>query len=69
MMHQSVEPTSGYEANYIVYGLDGDGRIRAAEWIAAGDDEEAQRLARELKHPFGCELWQRDRLVGRIAGL
>ena len=54
------------EANYIVYLLDGVGRIRGAEWIAAADDSEALAQARLRALATPCELWQRNRKVARL---
>ena len=58
--------TSGGAAlpNYRLYRLDGAGRISAAEWIEAADDDAARASARrECAGRF--ELWQRNRLVER----
>jgi hypothetical protein len=53
---------------YRLYRLDGAGRISAAEWVDATDDAEAQSKARE-QYPSGSfELWQRKRLIERVAG-
>ena len=54
------------EANYIVYLLDGVGKIRGAEWIAADDDAEALAQARRRALSTPCELWQRNRRVARL---
>ena len=71
MMHQVIRPaeTGAREANYIVYLLDGDGRIRSSEWIAASSDADAIALARAIRHPFGCELWQRKRKIAQLTVL
>jgi hypothetical protein len=52
-------------ANYRLYRLDGAGKIDAAEWIEAADDEQALQLARGkgAGHPY--ELWYGKRLVVR----
>jgi hypothetical protein len=65
MMHQPIRPAEAGagHAYYIVYLLDGDGRIRGSEWIAAPCDADAIAAARAIDHPFGCELWQRDRKI------
>ena len=52
--------------NYIVYRLNETGRIRGAEWIGAVDDEDALLLARALLPGVSCEVWQRDRRIGRV---
>jgi hypothetical protein len=51
---------------YIVYRLDGVGKIRGAEWIDALDDRFALEGAKALAGPGGCEVWQRSRRVGRV---
>ena len=65
-MFEPISSPSGETANYIVYILDGTGRIRGAEWIAAACDAEALRVARRLASASPCELWQRARKVARI---
>jgi hypothetical protein len=67
MMQQSVRQESRQEANYIVYILDGVGKIRGAEWIAACDDMDALAQARRLNLATQCELWQRTRRIARLA--
>lgn len=52
---------------YRVYRLDGIGRIRGAEWLDALDDRFALEGARALTEPGGCEVWLRNRMVGRIS--
>ena len=55
---------------YIVYRLDGAGRIHGAEWLQAIDDrfalEGAHSIAGSRGWLSGCEVWQRDRKVGRV---
>jgi hypothetical protein len=51
---------------YIVYRLDGVGRIRGAEWMEALNDRFALDGARALSGSGGCEVWQLDRRVGRV---
>lgn len=51
---------------YRLYQMDGDGHFSTAEWIEADDDDSALAAARAAKAPGHCELWQSDRLVGRI---
>ena len=53
-------------ATYIVYRLNGEGKIRAAEWIEAGDDHDALAQARRLEARGECEIWHRDRRIGRV---
>jgi hypothetical protein len=56
---------------YRIYRLDGAGRIRGAEWLDALDDRFALEGARALADGGGCpggyEVWQRERLVGKVA--
>ena len=66
MMNQTIRPESQQEANYIVYILDGLGKIRGAEWIAARDDADALAQARRVAAGSRCELWQRTRRVGNL---
>jgi hypothetical protein len=54
---------------YRLYRLDGAGRISAAEWIEAADDEQAREKARSRWPSDGYELWQRNRLVSREKGI
>jgi hypothetical protein len=51
---------------YIVYRLDGVGKIRGAEWLDAINDRFALEGARNLAGPCGCEVWQLKRRVGRV---
>jgi hypothetical protein len=50
---------------YRLYRLDGAGRISAAEWIDAADDEQALSTARAQSKSGGYELWDKQRLVHR----
>lgn len=52
--------------SYRMYRLDGAGKITTAEWIEAADDEAALRHARERTTGIRSEVWDRNRLVGRI---
>lgn len=51
---------------YRVYCLDGAGKVWAAEWIEAEDDDTAIDAARLIKRAIKCEIWQGQRLVGRV---
>jgi hypothetical protein len=66
MMHQAIRPERQREPNYIVYLLDGVGKIRGAEWIAAVSDDHALAQVRALGSTTPCELWQLDRKIGRV---
>lgn len=37
-------------------------------WIEADNDEDAIAQARNVEHPYGCELWQNARMVARLDG-
>jgi hypothetical protein len=71
-IHQPLKagPLSGTQpgapAHYIVYLLDAAGKIRSSDWIAAWGDEEALAQVRAFRLGSECELWQRDRRVGRV---
>jgi hypothetical protein len=64
--HQPLQLERQRDANYIVYLLDGDGKIRGAEWIAAVSDDHALAQVRALGSATPCELWQLDRKIGRV---
>ncbi len=52
---------------YRLYRINGEGSFSDAEWIAADSDAEALAYARH-KWPYSqCEVWERSRLVARIA--
>jgi hypothetical protein len=51
---------------YTVYRLDGIGKIRGVEWLDALDDRYALEGARAIAEAGGCEVWQRDRKIGRV---
>ena len=51
---------------YRVYCLDGTGKVWAAEWIEADDDAAAIGSARQFNTAMHCEVWQGQRLVGRV---
>jgi hypothetical protein len=51
---------------YRHYRLDGAGAIKSADWIDASDDSDAVRQVRELKLSAVSEIWDRNRLVGRV---
>jgi hypothetical protein len=53
--------------NYRLYRLDGTGRISAAEWIDAADDDEARLKASGQSGAGRYELWERNRMVERSA--
>jgi hypothetical protein len=46
--------------------LDGASRIRAVEVVEAMNDAEALVEAAKLDEGLSREIWERDRLVGRI---
>ena len=52
---------------YRLYHLDGAAKVSSAEWIEAADDAAAIEQARDKCAVRRCELWQRQRLVARLA--
>ena len=53
-------------ANYRLYRLDGAGKIGTAEWLEADDEDHALELVRQLKADSTIEIWNRNKLVGRV---
>ncbi|MEO6224653.1 MAG: hypothetical protein ABIO80_02200 [Sphingomicrobium sp.] len=53
--------------SYRLYRLDGAGKITAADWIDAFNDDDAVSAAREQCGDGRHELWERNRLVGEIS--
>jgi len=54
---------------YRMYSLDSNGRIGFAEDIEADSDDEAIRLAADVKpNPAKAEIWQGHRLVAAVNG-
>ena len=53
-------------SEYRLYCLGGDGKIEAAEEITASGDAEAIMIAKSMKKPVKCELWERGRMVALI---
>lgn len=51
---------------YRVYCLDGAKKVQRAEWLEAADDESALEAAGQLTDALQCEVWQGQRLVGRV---
>lgn len=56
----------GLMAAYRIYRVTGAGQIERAQWIEADSDEEALRVAGALDDCPPCEVWERDRFVGRV---
>jgi len=56
----------GVLRNYRLYRLDGAGKIVAAEWLNAEDDNEAAQQARNREFQTTVEIWDRNRMVIRI---
>jgi len=52
--------------DYRLYCLNGVGKFTKAHDIAAKNDDEALALARQMKLPVKCELWERDRMVATL---
>ena len=51
---------------YRLYCLNDAGRFSKSHEITANTDDQAHDKAKELKLPVQCELWERDRLVGKL---
>jgi hypothetical protein len=51
---------------YRVYCLDGAGKVWSAEWVEAEDDAAAIDAAQRMTQASKCEIWQGQRLVGRV---
>jgi hypothetical protein len=52
--------------DYRLYCMDGAGHIGSGEWMQAGSDDEALAIVRAKKLLVSCELWDGNRLVGRV---
>ena len=53
--------------DFRMYCLDGAGKIGTGEWFEASNDEEALAIVRAKKLSVVCEVWERNRLVGRVS--
>ena len=51
---------------YRLYCLGDDGRFAKSHEIHAEDDADALAKARGMKLDVVCELWNRNRLVGKL---
>jgi hypothetical protein len=51
---------------YRLYCLNERGGFSKAHEIDASDDTDALAKARAMRLPMACELWNRDRLVGKL---
>ena len=51
---------------YRLYRFDGASRIISAEWMEAANDAEALCVAKREDQALTREVWERDRLVGRV---
>ena len=56
----------GFMPAYLLYCMSGLEKPGGAELLEAKNDEEAVRLAHEMKVPVDCEVWDRDRFVAAI---
>ena len=52
--------------NFRLYRLDGAGKIASAEWLDADDEAQALDLARGLNAATTVEVWNRNKLIGRV---
>jgi hypothetical protein len=55
--------------DYRLYRLDGAGKFTSSHEFTAGSDEEALNLVSAMGLPVRCELWERSRMVGKLASL
>ena len=55
-------------ATHLLYSFNDDGKISRFDPIEADNDDPALIAARGLRHQNDCELWLRDRRIGRIQG-
>ena len=53
--------------SYRIYCFDGASKIVRAEWLDAGDDADAVNAAKQVDGCVRIEVWDRDRLVARVA--
>jgi hypothetical protein len=53
-------------AKYVIYCVNERGGFSRSEWIDADTDAEAMAHAKNLKLDQDCEVWLRDRKVGRV---
>ena len=51
---------------YRVYCLDGAGKVWGAQWVEADHDAAALATARQFRNSVRFEIWQGQRLVGRV---
>lgn len=52
--------------DYRLYCLDERGKFTKSHDVHAKNDDEALALAREMKLPVQCELWERERMVAEL---
>ena len=53
-------------AKYVIYCVNERGGFSRSEWIDADSDADALAQARKLNLDQDCEVWMRDRMVGRV---
>jgi hypothetical protein len=53
--------------DYRIYCVDGAGHITSADWIEAESDQDALDRARAMGLDSSCEIWDRQRLVGKVS--
>lgn len=54
-------------ASYRLYCLDGAGKITTAEWLESDSDASVLEQVRQRRLSLTCEVWDRQRLVGKVA--
>jgi len=68
-MEQIFRSADGLQSDrpdYKLYCLGDDGKIIAADWIDADNDEDAIAIARAMEKDLDCEIWKGNRLVARV---
>ena len=53
-------------AKYVIYCVNERGGFSRSHWIDADNDTEAMARAKDMKFDQDCEVWLRDRMVGRV---
>lgn len=63
---QPVTQASPGPRAYRAFYLGSDGRVRRAEIIEAGSDDEALSLVAHIANAFGIDLWERARYLAHF---
>ena len=54
------------QMTYRAYELTPEGGLCSVEILNVGSDDEAQAFAAAMRSPYGIELWERGRFLGRF---